>query len=431
MSLNKIVISVVAEVSRGKSTLINALVFRDNILENKNGETTVQNFRISYKKDIDILSQKEIVSKHNAKNIKKSTEKKLYTNNSIFKNAIVVDTPGFNSTNEEYIQPKIDEALEITDIVILVLDVQKGVTQEEIQQIKNIKEHGIDKIIVVLNKKDRLLDDEKDIEQHIKKIEKTISKHIKLYQPIFLVSAKKALVGYISDNQEKIEESSISFLEGELENFIASKLKVIKKQNKIVKEYQEQYMDIKNKIKEFVIDYEDLINIAPFEIEMDVKSFPYYFEYPTTFFGSFDTEVFSKAIKEYEEQFQLYENTFEIVSNQAEEISSLCENWNNKYENIQNIKISNQLLTLSFDISLLNVKLFLIQTNSSSIFSSILVNLYVFHIEEKEKSWVDCRDEIALPKLEKIYNTNMEEIKNINSKIEELNQKFKELKDEC
>ena len=57
---NSINISVVAEVSSGKSTFLNALIFGKKVLDAKMGETTAKVFKISYGEDenLDTLKQK-------------------------------------------------------------------------------------------------------------------------------------------------------------------------------------------------------------------------------------------------------------------------------------------------------------------------------------------------------------------------------------
>lgn len=245
--LNKdtISISIVSEVSSGKSTFLNALVFNQAVLESKIGETTAKVFNIKYdytysidgiqKENLEALTQH--VAKENKLNLKAIKEKQKLNNiqsvitlpNKNLKKGIeLYDTPGFATIHEKSMLQLIKEAISKSDATILLLDISQGIKNSEKLFIKNILHRiQLNKRFIVLNKYDTIIteDDlelktEEEIQDEIstlvKKIESTLQELQKdTKQPIetYHISAKKALVGKIKNDAKRVKESRFDLFE--------------------------------------------------------------------------------------------------------------------------------------------------------------------------------------------------------------------------
>ncbi|MDF1882618.1 dynamin family protein [Sulfurimonas sp. SAG-AH-194-C21] len=315
-------ISVIAEVSRGKSTFLNALLFKELMLECRNGETTANVFMIGYEKHFDHKAQREYIKKINCNSIEDIDNLEdvgivINSNNSKYTKDIFCDTPGFNTSNEDHMQTMINEFLPISSCVIFIIDISKGITKEELKQLKNVKEQGVEDVIIVANKFDMVRDEfqnEKDIDFHLKKIEQEISKVISLNNPIFYVASKEALAGYITKNKEKIANSRFPIFE----TFFVHQLKKIREKkvediSRVVMLYNDENM--KNKLEidvlkthldlvkkqEYLPTIESLENIVTtmlsFAEERDYISF-------VNFFGGLDSDAkgYVTTLKKYNNQ---------------------------------------------------------------------------------------------------------------------------------
>lgn len=429
---NKLVLSVLAEVSRGKSTLVNALVFQDNILENKNGETTAQNFVISYNQSADISAQQELVKKHNVLDLTNDNEKLLHHKNKLFQNVVILDTPGFNSTNEIHMQPKIDKALSISDIVLLVIDVQKGVTQEEIAQVKNMAQKGIKEIVVVVNKKDKL-ENIDDVSSHTAKIKQLVSQHISIFEDIFLVSAKSALVGYVLNDQEKVQQSGMIDLQVALQNIIQQKIILLQYTKRQKEQYNENFFILEKAIKKFSIKVKILKERDYINLKKDIDSFYYYDEYPTTFLGFFNHEKFLDKLQEYQKILQKNRkiNKFlKKIDEDVEELLNSARELKKTYKQFSDQEIKDKLHIHYLKVSEFIKILEEIQVYAKEGFidiDKIVSPLEEFCFNEMQKGWADSQESKALPKLKKIRAYNVGYVKNVRKKVKVITDKAKEL----
>ncbi|WP_340690145.1 dynamin family protein [Hydrogenobacter thermophilus] len=73
---DKVRVSVIAEVSNGKSTFLNALIFRDKILEARIGETTARLYHISYGEKYAIKYKDSVKEFDNLEDIKNFIKEK-------------------------------------------------------------------------------------------------------------------------------------------------------------------------------------------------------------------------------------------------------------------------------------------------------------------------------------------------------------------
>jgi len=276
----KITIGVMATVSNGKSTFLNALVFEDNVLQAQSGETTAALFEIRYgdryKIDNEIISKDEM--KRKIKEINQQLLKKIQDNqNKKFsyekiiiefpfeklKHVVLLDTPGYGSINEIVMMRILNEASKKSDIIVLILDVSQGLKKEDKIFLEKIKENNlVHKTFIVLNKLDAIMNEddfilksEEEIQEEIKNVIKTtkveINKIVKT-DHIYPLSAKKALVAKIKKLDEtKLQESKFE----EFENIFwkeAIKLKGEKfeKEIKAFDDYKQSLCDnLKEEIK--------------------------------------------------------------------------------------------------------------------------------------------------------------------------------------
>ena len=245
LSKDTINISIVAEVSNGKSTFLNALVFNEPVLESKIGETTAKVFNIQYGKEfsingkfcVDLQELKREISAENSLNLKAVSEERTLPNkqsvitlpNENLKKGIeLYDTPGFTTINEKAMLNLIKNAVSKSDATILLLDISQGIKSSEALFIKNILHQiPIDKRFIVLNKYDTVFDEDELILKSKEEIEEEVALLVEQMKKIlynlqeersqsietFTLSSKKALVGKITKNEEKLKESRFPIFE--------------------------------------------------------------------------------------------------------------------------------------------------------------------------------------------------------------------------
>lgn len=229
---DKVKISVLAEVSNGKSTFLNALIFRDKVLDARIGETTGRCYQITYGKEHSVFFNDRKVVFENLDELKKKIKE---LNDSAFKDMKeklsvriqeftvvitlphemlkkgieVIDTPGFGTMNEEHLYKMIKYAVETSDAVLILLDISQGVKKSEeekfVQLLKTIRP---DKRYIVFNKIDGY-EDERDNFEKVKKqvidsMNEILQKHgysedtMEESKQVFFISAKKALEAFRS-----------------------------------------------------------------------------------------------------------------------------------------------------------------------------------------------------------------------------------------
>ena len=244
-SRDSINISILSEVSSGKSTFLNALIFNNPILESKIGETTAKIFNIKYdeKYSIDGVEKKSIedLKKHivaeNSKNLKAISQDKgidniqsiiTLPNENLKKGIEIYDTPGFATLTEDKIINLLKEVVSKSDATILLLDISQGIKESEHLFIKTILRNiKTNKRFIVLNKYDTIIGDDDlalksedeikdEIDALIYNMESTLqglqtdtSQNIKSFH----LSAKKALVGKVTNDNIKLEESRFPIFE--------------------------------------------------------------------------------------------------------------------------------------------------------------------------------------------------------------------------
>ena len=244
-SRDTIKISIFSEVSSGKSTFLNTLVFNKPILESKIGETTAKIFHIKYgdrysingiEKDT-LLEIKEQIAIENRKNLDRMMENQNLTetqsvitlpHENLKKGIELYDTPGFASIKEKKILTMLKEVVSQSDATILLLDISQGIKESERLFIKTIL-HNIqtNKRFIVLNKYDSIISEDdliikskEEINQEITMLIENIESTLQMLQDdstkkinSFYLSAKKALVGKIQNDALKLEQSRFPIFE--------------------------------------------------------------------------------------------------------------------------------------------------------------------------------------------------------------------------
>ena len=468
----KIKIALLSELSHGKSTFLNALVFKDNILENRLGETTANIFVIEYKRNADISKQREYVKKVNDfanENIDKleDIETKLYANNKVYKDFIFYDTPGFNSNNEDkQMQNMIDISVNQSDMVILILDISKGVTKAELEQLKKLKNQTL---IVILNKIDTI-DESEDVISLEKSIRKEINKIIKRDFSMFNLSSKSALAGYVTDNKLKIEKSKFEIFEKDFLDLLLQLREQPK--DEIVNSYEiliDEYKKAKRIYSQTVYDFNSKIlreidktkytkkELHFNDLKLEIDSFPYYFEYPSKWNGGFDVDSFRAAMTKLEDGIEKFLKPLNELSDDMNKLDDKSDQMNEELEIIEKVQNSNNKTSLSLElfdkadninediyddllsmISTLawdeSIKLFFLNAKTSSIaaeigsikglLGSVMVELYVILIKEKEKGWLDTGSDEVKDELKEAYSKNMKIIESVELGLKELNKKL-------
>ena len=275
-SRDTIKISIFSEVSSGKSTFLNTLVFNQPILESKIGETTAKIFHIKYSErhtingiEIDnLLDIKEQIAQENRKNLDRMRENQnLIETQSVItlphenlkKGIELYDTPGFASIKEKKILTMLKEVVSQSDATILLLDISQGIKESERLFIKKILHNiQINKRFIVLNKYDSIVNEDdlalkskEEIAQEIATLIEEIESTLQMLQDdstqkinSFYLSAKKALVGKVQNNALKLEESRFPIFEE------AFWKRVVEAKDEVFEENIQTFDRVKERVKE-------------------------------------------------------------------------------------------------------------------------------------------------------------------------------------
>ena len=270
-------ISIFSEVSSGKSTFLNTLVFNQPILESKIGETTAKIFHIKYGDTYSIngiekenlISIKEQIALENHQNLDRMRENQNLTATSsvitlphenLKKGIELYDTPGFATIKEDKIITMLKEVVSKSDVAILLLDISQGIKESEHLFIQKIL-HNIqtNKRFIVLNKYDSILNEDdlaikskEEIEQEIAMLIEEVESTLQTLQEdatqkikTFHLSAKKALVGKVTKDRNKLEESRFPLFEKLFwKRVIEAKDELLEENIQAFDRVQEQFQEI-------------------------------------------------------------------------------------------------------------------------------------------------------------------------------------------
>jgi len=248
---NKITISVVAEVSQGKSTFLNALIFKDTVLDSGRGAVTARLFKVDHSEEYTLTTNNKLEKlsslnalKERVKSLNENARDEINQENNLTHNSddvlitlpnemlekgiSVYDTPGFGSLDEALIYKLIQTAVSESDATILLIDISQGIKKNEMSFIKDVMKSIVpEKRYVVLNRFDevisedqKILMEEEEIKEEIAKVKNsTIQELAKVAEvneneiSTYMLSSLKALAGYKSQDLARIKESRFDIFE--------------------------------------------------------------------------------------------------------------------------------------------------------------------------------------------------------------------------
>lgn len=263
---DKFTISVFGHYSAGKSSFLNALMgFGTDVLKEDELPTTATITRIKYLENKDFKDKVEIFFGNGDRKLVKLEELDSYTTTSadidveneikevvfyveseLLKNKVeIVDTPGFNSTNELHTEIA-KEHISNSDASIYIFDYKQAGTKKDFEFLADINDK-MDRVFLILNKVDLHDDTEGNIEETIESLRKKIEKHgaeieNKQIYPISAFKQKRILNGeekseFFSTLFNKFNEDLAGYLTSEenvkdrllapLKNIISEIMKII------------------------------------------------------------------------------------------------------------------------------------------------------------------------------------------------------------
>ena len=308
-------ISVVAEVANGKSTFLNALIFKESMLHSGVGAVTARIFKVDYGEEYSIEidkgrrtfsssdALKEAVVKANEEirdgmedeeRISKEVAQVNVTlpHEKLKEGITIYDTPGFGALDEELVYPIIQEAVAKSDAVILLIDIAAGLKRTEKEFAKDVlKSIPANKRFVVFNKIDAvfgpnqiLIDGEEKIRRELVKVQKDTLEKLAAEAKIssneivsYALSAQPALAGYIKQDQSQVIESGFESFESDFwKRIVSSKEDVFQNRvatyNSLISSSLVTTGNVKNKIDENCAQLEKLKN-ALLEQRADFQAF--------------------------------------------------------------------------------------------------------------------------------------------------------------
>jgi hypothetical protein len=297
-------LSVVAEVSNGKSTFLNALIFKDQVLHSGLGAVTARLFKIDYGKTytlntndsttsyVDIESLKDAVKKLNVDTREKMDKHKEVDDSDVkevnitlphdsLKDGITIyDTPGFGALDESLVYPIIQTSVAKSDAVIMLLDVAQGIKKGEDKFVKDVlKSIPADKRFVIFNKIDAVINEdqkmlmgEDELKEQLAKVKNDTLKQLSSITDIpqdqivnYSLSASKALVGFKQKDQEKIDDSNFETFETDFwHKVVNSKREVFENRivtyNRLIENCSNGVEQVKNSLEKNRVELNNLQN---------------------------------------------------------------------------------------------------------------------------------------------------------------------------
>ena len=297
-------LSVVAEVSNGKSTFLNALIFKDQVLHSGLGAVTARLFKLDYGEKYtlntdnnttpysSIDSLKDAVKKLNIDTREKMDQQKEVSDADVkevditlphdsLKDGITIyDTPGFGALDEALVYPIIQTSVAKSDAVIILLDIAQGFKRGEKEFVKDVlKSIPADKRFVIFNKIDAVINEDQKIlmgedelsEQLSKVKNETLNELSKLTNipqdqiANYSLSASKALIGFKLKDQKKIDESNFEIFETDFwHKVVNSKREVFENRivtyNRLIENCPNGVEQVKNSLEKNRVELSNLQN---------------------------------------------------------------------------------------------------------------------------------------------------------------------------
>jgi hypothetical protein len=311
-------LSVVAEVSNGKSTFLNALIFKDQVLHSGLGAVTARLFKINYGEKHTLTSDNKTTSyssiealKESVKALNETTRHKMDNKKSVSEDDIkevdieiphkslkdgitIYDTPGFGSLDESLVYPIIQQAVAKSDAVIMLLDIATGIKKGEDKFVKDVLKSipanqrfvVFNKIDAVINEDQKILMGEDELNTQLKKVKDDTLRQLSSITKIpqaeitsYSLSASKALIGFKQNNQEKIDDSYFELFETDFwHKVINSKREVFENRittyNALIGNCSNSVEQVKNSLQKNHTELENLKN-ALIERKAEFSAFSY------------------------------------------------------------------------------------------------------------------------------------------------------------
>ncbi len=219
-----LLVMVMGEFSRGKSTFINALVGQSIAMVDAKPTTAVIT-KLSYgeKDKITVFMRDGSVKDYDTDSFARLTAQGSDESNKLhkeidyvertlpidmLKSMSIIDSPGLNSINDVH-EEATKRFMDKADTVIWLFDANDPCKQTEIDALKRLNPRLAP--LVLVNKIDVIDEDEGDSpEKVLAKIERDLTNNKLEYQKIIGVSAKMAFKGKINNNKKLIAESNIN-----------------------------------------------------------------------------------------------------------------------------------------------------------------------------------------------------------------------------
>lgn len=252
---DKFIVSVIGEIKKGKSSLLNVLMRKEEICPTDVLELTA---RLSVL--IHGIDEKAIVILKNGENkiinlteisdyvgkdgayVSDTKYIRIYLNNKFLKNSIwLVDTPGVNTTEEDKELITLNW-LSRSDAAIFLVTPDELISNSEKKFLteKVFEENNISSIMVVMNKKDRTesIDELNEQMNYVQRIINDLTGFNLL--KIYAVSSKQALKAIKENDQTLFNESGFPKFEEALINFLVNergKARLQKRKNKLLNQF--------------------------------------------------------------------------------------------------------------------------------------------------------------------------------------------------
>lgn len=226
-------IAIVGQFSSGKSSFLNAILDEEllptgitpitsKVCKILYGEERI--LEIHYKNKTKVLKDVEYLQKLNREAAKEISHFCLYLKNPLLKEIAFMDTPGFNSQNQEDTEVTTNILQKVDGIIWLTLIDNAGKKSEK-ELLEKYMQNYSHKSLCVLNQKDRL--EEEEVLLSVEYAKKAFNG---IFAEILPISAKNALKGVKEGDKKLLEESNFKKVHSFLEE-------VIKPQAKVAKEF--------------------------------------------------------------------------------------------------------------------------------------------------------------------------------------------------
>ncbi|MGR3766002.1 dynamin family protein [Rossellomorea sp. NS-SX7] len=300
---NYYTIMVVGEFKHGKSTFVNALLGQDIMPRNVTPTTaTINAIFHGSEQEIHIVKQNgeiekqeasiEVLNRYTASsdfNPEEIKFIKLFLDVPLLKERIVlIDTPGVNDLSEQRADIT-HQFLPRADVIIFMSSLTAAIKKSEQEFLENrIKKIGFDRTIFVMNFLDQI--DEDELDEVIEFSERRIQGIAGGQHRVFPVSAKEALEGNLTNNDELKQVSGIEEIKAEIKRRLESGSRTQQKQKRI----EERLADIHEAVLKEVETAEELTERSIEDLRDQLLRVENWFEHRAKWEGQLQDYLFER-----------------------------------------------------------------------------------------------------------------------------------------